>query len=295
MVKAVSSQPVRKDLSSVVFRLSPHFVLDCPASAESGPCMTVLAPEIAQAAALLRQARSAVALTGAGVSTRSGIPDFRSPQSGLWAQSDPLDVASLTTFRYEPERFFAWVRPLAALVRRAQPNAAHLALAQLEAAGRLQTVLTQNIDGLHQKAGSRSVIELHGGLETVTCVRCYRHWPGLPVLDAFIDTGALPRCVNCGGLLKPDVTLMGEELPLGVLQSARHAARECDVLLVAGCSLEVMPAAGLPVEALSRGAQLILVNYLPTYVDERAAVLIEGDVAEVLPLIAQAVGGGVND
>jgi NAD-dependent deacetylase len=250
--------------------------------------MPALAASIQHAAELLRSARSAVALTGAGISTRSGIPDFRSPQAGLWAQADPLEVASLLTFRYEPERFFAWVRPLAELVRRAEPNPAHVALAQLEAAGRLQWVLTQNIDGLHRKAGSRNVMALHGGLETVTCVRCYGRWPGEPVIDAFIDTGALPACPRCGGLLKPDVTLMGEQLPLGVLAAAQKVVRECDVLLVAGCSLEVMPAAGLPAEALSQGARLILVNYLPTYVDQEATVLIEGDVAEVLPLIAEA-------
>ena len=256
--------------------------------------MADLAAAIVQAAALLCRSRSAVALTGAGLSTRSGIPDFRSPQSGLWAQTDPLEVASLSTFRYEPERFFAWVRPLAGLVRNALPNPAHQALAQLETRGRLQTVLTQNIDGLHQKAGSRSVVELHGGLATVTCVRCYTRWPGPPALNEFIATGALPRCTACGGLLKPDVTLMGEELPIGVLQAAQRAVRGCDVLLVAGCSLEVMPAAALPMEALGHGAQLILVNYLPTYVDERATILIEGDVAEVLPLIAHAVEGSVN-
>ncbi len=256
--------------------------------------MTELATRIAQAADLLRHARSALALTGAGLSTPSGIPDFRSPQSGLWAQADPLEVASLLTFRYEPERFFAWVRPLAALVRQARPNPAHTALAQLEAAGRLKSVLTQNIDGLHRRAGSRSVLELHGGLATATCVRCYKRWPGEPVLDAFIDSGTLPSCADCGGLLKPDVTLMGEELAAGVLRAARWAARDCDVMLVAGCSLEVMPAAGLPLDALEHGARLILVNWQPTYVDERAAVLIEGDVAEVLPQIALAAGGGIH-
>lgn len=256
--------------------------------------MLNLAASIEQAATLLRAARSAVALTGAGVSTRSGIPDFRSPQSGLWAQADPLDVASLLTFRYEPERFFAWVRPLAALIRQSQPNAAHIALARLEAAGRLQWTLTQNIDGLHHLAGSRNVMALHGGLDTVTCVRCFHRWPGAPVIDEFIETGAVPACQHCGGLLKPNVTLMGEELPVGVLQAARRAVRNCQVLLVAGCSLEVMPAAGLPVEALSQGARLILVNYLPTYLDREATVLIEGDVAEVLPLIAEAAGVAVD-
>jgi NAD-dependent deacetylase len=256
--------------------------------------MLELAPSIALAAGLLRQARAAVALTGAGVSTRSGIPDFRSPQSGLWAKSDPLEVASLLTFRYEPERFFEWVRPLAGLIRRAQPNPAHMALAALEAAGRLRQVLTQNIDGLHQQAGSRQVLELHGGLSTATCVRCFASGPGLALIDTFIETGQAPQCALCGGPLKPDVTLMGEELVVGVLQAARQFARECDVMLVAGCSLEVMPAAGLPLEALEHGAKLILVNYHPTYMDEQATVLIEGDVAEVLPLLAQAAGDGAH-
>ncbi len=254
--------------------------------------MSELASSIAQAATLLRRAQAAVALTGAGLSTRSGIPDFRSPQSGLWAQADPFEVASLLTFRYEPERFFSWVRPLAALVRQARPNPGHTALAQLEAAGRLQTVLTQNIDGLHTQAGSQNVLALHGGLATATCVRCYACRPAQRLLDAFIDTGALPHCEHCGGLLKPDVTLLGEELPVEVLHAARQAVRACDVMLIAGCSLEVMPAAGFPMDALSHGAQLILVNFHPTYVDERAAVLIHGDVSEVLPLIAQAAGGG---
>jgi NAD-dependent deacetylase len=199
-------------------------------------------------------------------------------------------VASLLTFRYEPERFYAWVRPLAALVRQAQPNAAHFALARLEAAGRLQWTLTQNIDGLHRLAGSRKVMALHGELDTVTCVRCFHRWPGPPVIDTFIATGVVPVCPSCGGLVKPDVTLMGEQLPVGVYQAARQAVRQCDVLLVAGCSLEVMPAAALPVEALSHGASLIMVNYLPTYVDHDATVLIEGDVAEVLPRMAEAAG-----
>jgi NAD-dependent deacetylase len=138
---------------------------------------------IADAAELLSRARAVVALTGAGLSTPSGIPDFRSPQSGLWAHTDPLEVASLLTFRYEPERFFAWVRPLATLMRQAQPNPAHWALADLEARGRLTTVITQNIDELHRRAGSRHLLELHGSLETApapefgacarrTCLRC---------------------------------------------------------------------------------------------------------------------------
>ncbi len=254
--------------------------------------MAALDESVAQAADLLRQARYAVALTGAGISTPSGIPDFRSPQSGLWENADPFEVASLLAFRYEPERFFAWVRPLAALMRAAQPNAAHRALAALEGAGRLHAVITQNIDELHRRAGSQNVVEIHGSLQTATCIRCHTSHPAGPAFDRFIDDGCLPHCPECGALLKPDVILMGEQLRASTLEAARRAARRADVMLVAGSSLEVMPAAGLPVEALEYGARLIVVNYQPTYVDERASALIHGDVAEVLPRIAAAVAEG---
>jgi NAD-dependent deacetylase len=245
---------------------------------------------IGTAAELLRRARSAIALTGAGVSTASGIPDFRSPRSGLWAEVDPMEVASLATFRYTPERFFDWVRPLADLMCRAQPNPAHLALAQLEAMGLLQGVITQNIDLLHSRAGSRRVLEVHGSLESATCVRCYAVWHDQPGLKAFVDYGQLPTCADCGGLLKPNITLMGEQLSTGVMQAARQAARNCDVMLVAGSSLEVLPAANLPLEAFQFGAQIIVVNLQPTYIDDRATVRIQGNAAVILPQLAQQAG-----
>jgi NAD-dependent deacetylase len=250
--------------------------------------MPALAHLVDQAAALLRESRMAVALTGAGISTPSGIPDFRSPGAGLWTEADPFEVASLLTFRYEPERFFAWVRPLARVVDRAQPNAAHAALAELEGRRQLSAVITQNIDGLHTRAGTRTVHEVHGTLGTATCVRCFVSSPAAEPLARFIDEGILPRCPGCGGLLKPDVTLMGEQLPARVLQAARRAARACDLMIVVGSSLEVMPAAALPLEALNYGARLIMINLLPTFVDDRAAVLIHADAADVLPRIARA-------
>jgi NAD-dependent deacetylase len=245
---------------------------------------------IAKAAELLRDARQVTALTGAGLSTQSGIPDFRSPDSGLWAHTDPLEVASLLSFRYHPERFFAWVRPLVSLMLSAQPNAAHRALADLEARGTISTLITQNIDELHQRAGSRRVLEIHGSIETATCVRCHARFPGDTNREAFLRDGSLPHCPDCGGLLKPDVVLLGEQLRASVLQAAHAAARDCDVMLVAGSSLEVLPAGGLPEEALLFGARLIIVNLQPTYLDERADVVIHGDVVEVLPLIAAALG-----
>jgi NAD-dependent deacetylase len=245
---------------------------------------------VAQATAIWLQAHAVVALTGAGLSTASGIPDFRSPQAGLWTDTDPMAVASLETFRYAPETFFAWVRPLASVIRGAEPNLAHRALATLEVRGRLQTVITQNIDELHRRAGSRRVLEIHGSLHAATCVRCLHVWPGAELLDLFVEDGRLPYCPECGGLLKPNVTLMGEELPASVLREAQ-GARQCDLMIVAGSSLEVMPAGGLPVAALNNGAQLIVINQAPTYVDERANVVIHADVTQVLPSLAAAGGG----
>ena len=241
---------------------------------------------IARAAGLLREARYAVAMTGAGVSTPSGIPDFRSPDSGLWTMVDSMAVASIFAFRQRPQDFFDWIRPLARLMVEAQPNPAHHALARLEAAGLLRAVITQNIDGLHQKAASRRVHEVHGHMRQATCVRCYRVVPCDGLIDEFLDQGKIPTCA-CGGVLKPNAILFGEQLPLQVLTAARQDALACDLMLVAGSSLEVEPAANLPLAAIGHGARLVIVNYQPTYLDEQADVLIHADVAEVLPRIVE--------
>lgn len=252
--------------------------------------MSKLTGLIQGAADLVRRGRAVVAFTGAGISTPSGIPDFRSPHTGWWADRDVFELASLSTFRYHPERFYEWVRPLAGQIYQAQPNAAHLALAALEAAGRLRAVITQNIDELHRRAGTQSVIEIHGSLRTATCGRCHRTVPARPFLQRFIEAGVIPLCEACGGVLKPDVILMEEQLPAAVYQQARQAARTCDVMLVVGSSLEVLPAASLPMAAVQNGARLIIVNQADTYLDERADVLIRADVAEALPQIAAASG-----
>ena len=256
--------------------------------------MAIFSDLIEQAASLWQRSEYAVALTGAGLSTGSGIPDFRSPQTGVWNGVDPMRVASLTTFRYAPEEFFAWVRPLAGQMRRAEPNAAHRALATLEKLGKLHKVITQNIDELHRRAGSQNVLEVHGSLHTATCVRCWRVWPGGALVDRFVADGQLPTCPSCGGLVKPDVTLMGEQLPQAVLREAEQAARACDLMLVAGSALEVMPAAGLPVKALNHGARLVIINQAPTYVDERADVVIRADVMQALPALADAIAEKVK-
>ena len=260
-------------------------------SDSAGPA---LAPEAAieDAAVLIRKAKHAVVLTGAGISTPSGIPDFRSEGTGLWSHDEPLEVASLTTFRTAPDRFFNWFQPLASRIFSAQPNAAHLALAEFERSGHLQAIVTQNIDGLHQKAGSQNVIELHGSLQKVTCTNCFKQFEAAPFLEPYIETGKLPQCLSCNGILKPNVILFGEQLPQSAWYEAQRAVRQCDVMVVAGSSLEVLPVAGLPMQALDRGAHLIIINNTPTYLNVRADVVILDDVATTIPEIAKRVRHG---
>jgi NAD-dependent deacetylase len=240
---------------------------------------------ITRAARLLRQAAYTVALTGAGHSTPSGIPDFRSPESGLWTRVDPLAVASLFAFRVRPKDFYDWIRPLARVMLEAQPNPGHHALAQLEKAGLLKSVITQNIDGLHQRAGSLRVHEVHGHMREATCIHCYRVVPAESLIEEFLEEGQVPRC-TCGGVMKPNVILFGEQLPLNALTAARQDTRACDLMLVIGSSLTVEPVSDLPLMALGHGAKLVIVNYQPTHLDERADVLIHADLADVMPRIA---------
>ena len=241
------------------------------------------------AAALFRTAKRITVLTGAGVSTPSGIPDFRSEGTGLWSKDEPLEVASLSTFRTHPERFFDWFRPLAGQIFHAQPNPAHQAFADLESAGMVQTIITQNIDGLHQKAGSSRVIEMHGTLQMLTCTSCYKKYDSNEYVETFIERGAVPHCPVCNGVLKPDVILFGEQLPQAAWFEAQSAARQCDLMIVAGSSLEVLPVAGLPMQAVDRGAHLVVINNSPTYINVRADIVIMDDVADTLPEIAKRV------
>ena len=235
---------------------------------------------------LLRQSRHAVALTGAGISTPSGIPDFRSPGSGVWENVNPMEVASIYAFRRQPEAFYQWLRPLTELLLTAQPNPAHIALAQLEAHGPLQSIITQNIDTLHTKAGSRSVHEVHGHLRQATCLQCNYQYDAQPFLQAFVEKGELPICPDCTGVLKPDVVLFGEMLPTREIMAAQQAAATCDLMIVVGSSLEVTPVADLPMLTRQKGARLIIVNFTDTYADAWADVVIQADVAEILPQLA---------
>jgi NAD-dependent deacetylase len=200
-----------------------------------------------------------------------------------------MEVASLSTFRTAPERFFEWFRPLASQIYHAQPNPAHFSLAELEKTGRIHSIMTQNIDMLHQKAGSQTVIEMHGTMRTLTCTQCYHQVEAALHLDKFVGNGKIPCCPKCGNILKPDVILFGEQLPQAAWFKAQREARQCDLMLVVGSSLEVLPVAGLPMQALDRGAHLIIVNNAQTYLNVRADVVIPEDAAAIIPAIVEKV------
>jgi len=247
------------------------------------------AKKISKAAKIIARAKHVVALTGAGISTPSGIPDFRSAGSGLWDRVDPMVVASIWGFMEHPHAFYEWVKPLARKILDAKPNPAHHALAQLEARGKLNAIITQNIDNLHQRAGSKRVLEVHGHMREATCVRCYHLSPAEPMIEKFLADGQVPRCPECGSVMKPNVVLFGEMLPVGVMHDAEEESRTCDVMLIAGSSLEVAPAADLPLLAKKHGAQLIIVNKSATPADRHAAIVLREDVAVALPRIGQEI------
>jgi NAD-dependent deacetylase len=240
--------------------------------------------QIDRAATLIVNSKYVVALTGAGISTPSGIPDFRSPGSGLWEKVNPLLIASSFSFRLQPQVFYEWARPLVRKLLEAEPNPAHRALAELEEMGLLKAVITQNIDDLHQKAGSKRVFELHGNMRHATCLKCRQVVPIQGMMERFLEEGEMPYC-SCGGLLKPNVVLIGEQLPRWVLLEAWGEAERCDLMMVVGSSLEIVPAAEIPFVAQRCGARAIVVNHQPTPLDSQADVVIHQDVAEVLPQI----------
>jgi NAD-dependent deacetylase len=245
---------------------------------------------IQKASRLIKEADYCVALTGAGISTPSGIPDFRSPGSGIWTKYSPMEVASLSAFRYYPMRFYEWIRPFVKSLFLAEPNPAHIALARLEEGNHLRSVITQNIDALHQRAGSKKVIEVHGTYQTLTCLGCYRQLQATDeFLADFLDQEENPHCPHCGNLLKPDIILYEEQLPAQTWREAREEVLACDLLLVLGSTLTVTPVCDLPLTALGREAKVIILNRTNTHLDHLAAVYIQGEIEEILPIIADKV------
>lgn len=254
--------------------------------------MTMLSDEIRLAGGLLGRSRWTAVLTGAGVSTESGLPDFRSAPApgrpaGLWAGIDPVRVASASAFARDPAAFYRFYRQRLSHLAGAKPNAAHRAIAELEALGFAQLVITQNVDRLHQEAGTRNVVEVHGNLCEARCQRCEAVVP-IAEMTRQLDVEDEPRCAGCGGRLRPNVVLFEEMLPAAAYGRAEAACRRCEALLVVGSSLEVYPVAGLPQLAKERGAKILIVNRDPTPCDRMADVLLRGQAGEVLPAIVKA-------
>lgn len=245
---------------------------------------------ISQASDLIRGAKYCVALTGAGISTPSGIPDFRTPGSGIWTRYSPMEVASLSAFKSDPNRFYSWLEPFLKKMYEAEPNPAHNALVKMEQAGFLQSIITQNIDALHQKSGSKNVIEVHGTYQTLSCPACFRQIEAdVDLIINLLEKSLIPRCLDCETILKPDIILYEEQLPKEDWNQARDEIQACDLLLVLGSSLTVTPVSDLPFSALSYGAKIIIINQGWTHLDNQAEVALDGDLADLLSIITNKV------
>jgi NAD-dependent deacetylase len=243
--------------------------------------------DAAALADLLRRRQPCVVLTGAGISTESGIPDFRSP-TGIWAQFDPMEYATISAFRRDPDKVWSFYAPRFSMLTDARPNDAHLALAELERRGLVRAIVTQNIDLLHERAGSRDVVEVHGSIRMCDCLGCGAAYP-LSEVERLLNGMAVPRCEACGEVLKPGVVMFGELLPEEAIDRAFALAREAALLLVVGSALEVTPIASLPWETLQAGGEVAIVNLGPTQLDRQAALKIEGKAGEVLRAVADAL------
>jgi NAD-dependent deacetylase len=240
-------------------------------------------------AGLIAASDRVVALTGAGVSVPSGIPDFRTPGKGLWAKVDPMAVATIDAFHSDTKRFWDFYRPRFHDLADKEPNPGHTVLAELERRGRLDAVITQNIDRLHRKAGSEDVIEVHGSIATASCTSCGESYP-LEEVESLFDADGVATCRGCAGKVKPDVVLFGELLPADAMARAEQLCSSADLLLCIGSSLEVHPVAGLPGLTLAQGGRIAIITRSSTPYDSDAAVRLDGDVAEDL----QAVLAGLD-
>jgi NAD-dependent protein deacetylase/lipoamidase len=253
------------------------------AGASSSNALAWASVSVARLAELITTRQPCVVLTGAGVSTESGVPDFRSP-TGVWAEVNPMDYASIRAFREDPEKVWSFYAKRVDMLTGAEPNEAHRALAELEHRGLVRAVVTQNIDLLHTRAGSREVVEVHGSIRTASCPQCGTVYP--------LDESMLPvpRC-ECGAVLKPDVVFFGELLPQPAIDLAYELARSAALMLVVGSALEVYPVADLPLETLKSGGSLAIVNRGETTLDAKAELKIEGSAGQTLSAVLARVAG----
>jgi NAD-dependent deacetylase len=251
--------------------------------------VTAVSTEAQQVADLLRQAERAVVLTGAGISVPSGIPDFRSPGTGLWEKVDPMEVAHIDAWRRDPGRFWSFYSQRFASLVDKQPNEAHLAVAELERRGLIRAVISQNIDRLHRRAGTERLIEVHGSIDQSVCLDCGGRVPIDRVIELLAARDGAPLCEACAAPLKPDVVLFGELLPERALAEAQALALDADLMICVGSSLEVYPVAGLPAMTHGAGGRIVLITQGRTPYDSDADVKLDGDVVTELNAILAAL------
>ena len=240
--------------------------------------------KIKSAAQLFLNAKYAVILTGAGISTESGIPDFRG-KSGIWKEFNPLLYGNIETLKSDPSFFWKLAKRIAPTLLKASPNPGHEALVELERLGKIKCIITQNIDGLHQQAGSKLVFEVHGSLRNFTCMECKTNYTQEEIVPKIFK--GVPKCEECGGFLKPDVVLFGESLPMDQIENSKTAALEADLILVAGSALEVFPVNQLPNIVIGNGGKLVIINDEPTWFDNKAEIVINEKTGKILPKIVE--------
>ena len=249
--------------------------------------------QIDKLAELIIKSKYVVVLTGAGISTESGIPDFRSPGTGLWEMVDPIEFGSIESFQNNQMDFFTLAKKLAPTIFAARPNKGHKALAKLEKMGFIKVIITQNIDNLHQRAHSKNVIEVHGNLQECYCMSCKRKFDIWVLAEKFFEKGeTIPKCDECGGILRPDVVMFGEMLPEKALFESNYHAEKCDLLIVIGSSLVVWPISHLPSKALTHNANLVIINWgkaADTHLDSRTTITLRGKSGLILPKVLKKV------
>ncbi|MHA1111655.1 MAG: SIR2 family NAD-dependent protein deacylase [Promethearchaeota archaeon] len=244
----------------------------------------MLNQKITSVAQLLLDAQYAIILTGAGISTESGIPDFRG-RSGIWKEFNPILYGNIETLKSNPNFFWKLAKRIAPTLLKATPNPGHDALVELEEMGKIRCIITQNIDGLHQQAGSKVVFEVHGSLRNFTCMECEANYTQEEIVPKIFK--GIPKCENCGGFLKPNVVLFGDSLPLDQIENSQAAALEADLILVAGSALEVFPVNKLPQVVVNHGGKLVIINDEPTWLDDHAEIVIHEKTGKTLPKIVE--------
>jgi NAD-dependent deacetylase len=245
-----------------------------------------------QVANLIKEKGNVIAFTGAGISVESGIPAFRGAQ-GLWEKYDPEEYAHINSFVSEPAKIWCMLREMIKLTFDAHPSPAHLALGALEKAGFLKAVITQNVDGLHQEAGNTNIIEYHGNMRNLVCLKCRKK---IPLKQEVLTAMPYPTCDRCNKAMKPDGVFFGEQIPISAIEAAHEAVENCKIIMIIGTSGVVYPAAEVPFQAASRGAAVVEINVNPTpFTSAVTQYFLEGSASQVLPRIIDELGLKLSD